>query len=291
MLGCYVYVIRWKWGTHMSRVGLLGTASTLALLTGMSAVNAADIVRPPPVILPPATTPPAVSQVNAKVGAFGGTIDNVSGWGVAGALSLPLQRQWGLQVDALAGTGGGASFWGAGGHLFWRNPTRGLFGLYASWVDWSPVGATVSKIGVEGELYRGPFSLEGVLAFQGGTFSGIAGSATAAFYAGDNLRLEGNYRFLQGVGHIGGVGVEFQPKFNGRPSALALFANADWGQSGYQTIIGGIKLYAGPQKDLIRRHREDDPSWLLPWDLHVLPPVVIPCIGDATICGPPVLTD
>src|SRR3977135_2027430 len=102
----------------MSRAGFLATASALALLDGLPGANAADIVRPPTVILPPATLP-AVSQVNAKVGAFGGSIDGVSGWGGGGALSLPLQKQWGLQIDALAGTGGGASFWGAGGHLFW----------------------------------------------------------------------------------------------------------------------------------------------------------------------------
>lgn len=260
----------------MSRKGLLlSTASALALIFATQSARAADVVRPPIVIAPPAKplTLPAVSQFNAKIAAFGGNVDNVSAWGLAGAISVPLGQRFGLQVDTLAGAGGGANFWGAGGHLFWRDPSKGLLGAYGSWVDWSPLGATVSKVGIEGELYANRLSLEGVLAYQGGSFNGIAGSATAAFYPADNLRLAGSYRYLQGVGSIGGVSLEFSPRLNGRPSALALFASGDWGQSGFQTVLGGVKFYAGPQKDLIRRHREDDPGLLLPWDLHVLPPV------------------
>ncbi len=269
----------------MSRNILRTTASLVAITVGSGVALAADVVRPPPVIAPPPApvTLPAVSQPNGKLAVFGGDIDNVNAWGVGGAFSIPLGQRMGLQLDALAGRGGGANYWGIGGHAFWRNPTKGLFGLYASWVDWSPFGAQVSKVGVEAHVYRGPFSLEGVLAYQGGTFDGVAGTATAALYAAPNLRLDANYRFLQGVGNIGGVGIEWSPKLNGRPSALALFASGDWGENGYRTVIGGIKFYSGPQKDLIRRHREDDPNLLLPWDLHVLPPVVIPCVGDGCI--------
>jgi hypothetical protein len=223
---------------------------------------AADIPKAPPLIIP-AKQLPAVSGVNAKIGAFGGSIDGLSGGGVLGALSVPLHDQWGLQVDGLAGSAGGSSFWGAAGHLFWRDPSKGLLGGYASWVDWSPIGAEVGKAGVEGELYSGQFSFEGILAAQWGTFSGLAATATVAYYVQDNLRLDASYRLLQGVGSIGTVGVEWQHQDSG----LALFGNASWGAGGYQTFLGGVKFYTGPQKSLIRRHREDDPGVGLPLDL------------------------
>jgi hypothetical protein len=233
----------------------------------------------PPLVVAPAVPLPAVSAPNAKLGVFGGSIDGFSGWGAAGSFSLPLQQRSGLQFDSLAGTAGGSAFWGVGGHLFWRNPANGLLGVYASWVDWSPRGAQVSKIGVEAALYRGPFTLEGVLAAQGGTFSGVAGHATAAIYLGENFRLDGTYRYLEGLGSVGGVGAEWLMANTG----FALFASGNWGSDGYQTIIGGAKLYLGPQKSLIRRHREDDPDSLLPYDLHALPPVEVPCVGDGCV--------
>jgi hypothetical protein len=260
----------------MLRRALLTTVSTLPLLVVTPMAFAADVVRPPIVVAPGPL--PAVSAFNAKLGAFGGSVDDHSGWGVFGSFSLPLQTRWGLQVDSLAGSAGGAAFWGVGGHLFWRDPTRALFGLYASWVDWTPFGAQVSKLGAEVALYRGPFSFEGVLAAQGGSFQGVAGHATAAWYLGENFRIDASYRHLEGIGGIGGAGAELQFGTSG----FSLFANGNWGDD-YQTVVGGLKYYIGPQKSLIRRHREDDPDSLLPYDLHELPPANVPCRADACV--------
>jgi hypothetical protein len=250
----------------MSRRSTLTSAAAVIAIAA-SAATAADLPRAIPAPPLPSLLP-AVSAPNAKIGAFGGSIDGAHGWGALGAFSLPLHNQWGLQVDGLGGSAGGDTFWGAAGHLFWRNPTHGLLGLYASTVDWSGAGAEVRKLGVEAELYAGAWTLAGTLAAQSGTFSGIAGNLTAAFYLHDNFRLDARYQFLEGVGNIGGVGIEWQHNQSG----LALFGSGNWGEHGYSTVIGGVKFYAGPRKSLVRRQREDDPEIIVPHDLEVAPP-------------------
>lgn len=246
----------------MSRSALLTTSSLLSVIVGLQSAVAADAIRP----LAFASNA-AVSAPNAKFGAFGGSIDSVTGAGLFGAYTVPLDRQWGAQIDGLAGSGGGDPFWGAAGHLFWRDPSQGLLGVYGSWVSWSGAGANVGKIGVEGEWYNGPWSVEGNIVEQSGTFSGLAGEATVAFYAQPNFRLEGGYRFLQGIGNIGSVGGEWQANNSG----MSLFANGNFGESGYSTIVGGLKFYTGAPKTLIDRNRKDDPGVTLPLDLFQSP--------------------
>jgi hypothetical protein len=252
----------------MSRSMRVFAAATLAMMNAAAPSVAADAPRP--TLAPGGFYLPAVSQPNGKLSAFGGTIDGHQGGGITGAFSLPVDRQWGLQGDVLAGTAGGGTFWGLAGHAFWRNPAQGLLGLYGSWVDWSPVGAEVTKIGLEGEWYNGPFSFEGKIAMQGGTFSGTAWSATAAMYAQENFRLDLSARNLEGVGTTFGVGAEWQHDASG----LALFGNGNWawGGSTYSTLIAGVRFYAGPPKSLIRRHREDDPGVDLTNDLEQVAP-------------------
>ncbi len=177
--------------------------------------------------------------------------------------------------------------------MFWRDPSRGLLGIVASYVSWDAVdtivvsapdntvmdftGADVGKVGIEGEAYLGRVSLEGLLAYQFGTETGIAGRATVAFYPTDDLRLDLSLRHLEGAGFAGSAGVEWAP-----PAALGLsmFADASVDEDSDWSAFGGVKLYlAAEQKSLIRRHREDDPEGLvLPEDLYA--------VGGAVHCAP-----
>jgi hypothetical protein len=256
------------------------TASLLTLLAGVPAAVAADFGGP--LFLPGSL--PAVSTLNGKAAVFAGSIDDLMAWGIVGSVSAPLDRQFGVQADGLFGTAGGGTFWGLAGHAFWRNPTQALLGVYGSWLDWSPIGMEVTKVGIEGELYSGPFSFEGLLAMQGGDASGLAGNVTVAFYAQENFRLDASFRMLEGVGSFWGLGAEWQHDRTG----LALFGSGNWGADGYSAILGGVRFYAGPPKSLVRRHREDDPQVILPWDLHQLPPVSVPCGNETLILCEPV---
>src|SRR5215212_6548147 len=99
---------------------------------------------------------PAVSGVNGKLEAFGGEFDDNSLGAVAGSITFPLSQRYGLQVDGLAGSWDGDGIYGIGAHLFWRDPSQGLLGVYADHVRWEGFGGKeVSRVAVEGELYLG----------------------------------------------------------------------------------------------------------------------------------------
>ena len=261
------------------RAWLLSTTCLWAV-AAMGGAQAADFSEKSVDFAAPGTLP-AVSAPNGKLSAFGGGQDGGL-FGVAGSLSVPLGFPYGLQIDGMVGSGKGAAFYGVGGHLFWRDPAKGLLGIYGSYVSWSaddtvavasPIngvadltGADVGKFGVEGEAYLGRFSLEGLAAYQFGTNTGFAGKATLAYYPVDTLRLDGGVRYLDGVGAIGTAGAEWQPHIG---SGFTLFASGSFGDD-YKQALGGVRFYFGdPNKSLIQRHRQDDPGNDLPDDLFI----------------------
>jgi hypothetical protein len=247
----------------------LPALSVLALLAATTLAAAADAVRAPFI----AGALPAVSAQNGKLGAFGGQIDSETILGLDGSFSVPLSHDWGAQVDGLAGTGGGSPFWGIGGHLFWRNPAQGLLGIYGSFVNWSDIGARVSKVGAEGQLYNGPWTFSALAAMQGGTFNGFAGNASLSYYVTPDFRLDGAYRFLNGEGSTGLIGAEWLVTRSG----LALFATGTVGGS-HDVFLAGGRVYLGtPGKSLADRQRQDDPPNELIQDLFKSLPQSIDC--------------
>ena len=241
---------------------LLSSVSIVSLLSGSCGLAfAAD----------PYATPaglPAVSAVNGNIGAFiGGLGDNFTA-GTTGSFAVPLSARWGGQIDDMLGSAGGTGFYGIGGHLFTRDPAKGLLGAYASYAGWDSglaSGTNSGKLGVEGESYLGRISLEGIAAYQLGTYEGPAGKATVAFYPTDNLRLDLSYSHSARPFDTVTAGVEWSPT----ASNISLFADASAISGGDWAALVGLKNYFGAsQKSLIRRDREDDPPDLLPDDLY-----------------------
>ena len=80
---------------------------------------------------------PAVDGFNANFNALGGSYMKRPLYGAGGSLSIPLGGQFGFQFDGIAGRydnrGMGAV---AGQFFFWRDPSRGLIGLYAAHTHW-----------------------------------------------------------------------------------------------------------------------------------------------------------
>lgn len=254
-----------------SRSKLLSSASILALIVAATtAVSGTALATDPGA---PRAVLPAVSGANAKFGTFGASLDDETSAGAFAALTFPLGHNFGLQVDGVMGDGSGGSFHGFGGHLFWRDPSRGLFGMYASYVRWNSetfyddiwvTGAKVGKIGAESHLYLGPLTLEGIGAYQFGTETGFAGKATMAYYPRENLRLYAGVSHLEGPGSTTFTGVEWAPSDRG----LSLFADLGFNEDNDTRVMAGLKFYlANEDKSLIRRHREDDPEIDLPGDL------------------------
>ena len=132
---------------------------------------------------PAVTIPlPAVDGINGKLDGFGGSVGNKSVYGVEGAYSIPLQGQYGVQIDGRAGSLDRSGFGSIGGHLFWRNPTQALFGIYGDYTNWDRFGGVrVGRVAGEGAYYVGQFTLEGIagIEFGNSASSSISGSATA----------------------------------------------------------------------------------------------------------------
>src|SRR5690606_33085175 len=79
----------------------------------------------------------AVSVINGKLEGAAGAIDNDADDGgrahVLGSVSVPLNCAWGLQVDAGIGDLAGSTAGGLATHLFTRDPSSHLLGVYAQW--------------------------------------------------------------------------------------------------------------------------------------------------------------
>lgn len=244
-----------------------GIAASLAALLGLSYPSAAK------------ADGPAVSAPNAKISGSGGSFDGDGGGIVAGSLTLPVGEQFGFQFDAAGGVVDGDGLYGVGGHLFWRDPDQGLAGIIGSYTDLDD--RDVTRLGVEGELYLGQFSILARGGYQFGDYvdddgvlddnEGAFGAAELRWYATENFVLGG------GVGQDddrtrGIFGAEFQPGFAAAPG-LSFFADGVVGENDYQAVLVGLRYYFGETKSLIDRHRRDDPTTNVVTDsLHVVVP-------------------
>jgi hypothetical protein len=280
-----------------ARGWLLSTTMVASLLLSGLAASAADLpfVKAQPAPL----DPPAVDGWNAKVEGYGGSIANRSIAGGQGSIAAPLPGPLGVQIDGGGGSVGGQSFSQIAGHLFWRNPSQALFGIYASNTHLNQFGGVnVNHVGAEGELYWGRFTLQGIAGVEfgntassmttvttiippAGAFGSIPGVATTSTFTQgfdvgthffDMVNLK--YYFLDDasayIGH----------RFLGNKNALALGAEAALplshgimgsafiegrvGEGDFHGIWGGLRFYFGNgDKPLIARQRTQDPnSWI-----------------------------
>jgi hypothetical protein len=230
------------------------------------------------------TTPlPAVDGLNAKVSSFGGATDGQALYGGVGSVTLPLGFRYGLQIDAFVGgldsrAQGDVSAIGTAAHLFWRDPARGLFGLYGQYVDFDAYSGVNTYVGAgEAALYLGRVTLEAVAGAERGNIDlGGLGSldidtqffdvARVSYYPTDNFRLLAGQSYVLGV-HSGWVGAEWGVGVGGGTMA-SLFANGGLSENSVGTVLGGLRLYFGQRdKTLIQRHREDDPFGPIEVDL------------------------
>lgn len=270
----------------MKFIGLAAAGSMLSLsLAGAAA--AADLGVSPLAFAPS----PAVDGVNYKVEAFGGSsahrilgprFDSAWSAGLAGAVAIPVGQSFGLQVDAaLASVEGDVTGAGAA-HVFWRNPASALIGLYGSWSRRSADDSSQVRLGLEAQYYLARVTLGGVGGFErtiaaastltvpGFGVINLPGSQNRAFaafdlswYATDNFRLSGGYRYFNGRS-AAAAGLEYMVQ-TGQGAAYSFFAEGRAGEDRYLAGMAGVRVYFGQKdKTLIRRHREDDPPNYLP---------------------------
>jgi hypothetical protein len=268
------------------------------LTAAASVASAADLSvpvykAPPAYAAAPLAWEPAVDAINEKMEALGGSIGGKTVYGATGSLTVPLLSQYGVQLDGGAGSLDGDSFGQVAGHLFWRNPSQALLGVYASYTGWDRFGGVnVGQVAGEFEFYYGRFTLQGIAGVEfGNTVSssqtnlvtiapvgGIPGSTTLAtnaqgfgigtrffdqvnlkYYLNDYLDGYVGHRYLGGKNAAAFGGEYAFPVARGVLGSA--FVEARVGESDFHGVWGGIKLYFGPDdKSLIARHRKEDPN-------------------------------
>ena len=218
---------------------------------------------------------PAVDGINAKIDGFGGADPN-GFYGASGSLSVPLAQQWGLQLDGEVGSDSGIGEHGGAGHLFWRDPSIGLLGAYASYLHWNGtndvnfgrISANVGRFAVEGEYYLNRWTLSGLIGVE--TLSiksalpifSVANhffdDVSVSYYPTDNFKLS--------AGHVGTFGTHFLTLGSEYGFALgggrmaSLFADGWIGERSNNGALVGLRMYFGQRdKSLMDRHRQDDP--------------------------------
>ena len=210
---------------------------------------------------------PAVSALNGKLSTEGGVTGGdgqSSGIGmVNGSITAPLGHAFGLQIDGSAGTAFNEFFGGGTAHLFWRDPAIGLVGPVASLQAGS--GFRLGWYGAEAELYAGIFTFGAWGGYHDVVDSTFGITASSGFYGGSltvypipdlALTIGANSEFNR----VTGTGtLEFQPDLFARRN-VAFFINGDVGANSAYSVTAGVRFYFGPDKPLIRRHREDDPT-------------------------------
>jgi hypothetical protein len=230
----------------------------------------------------------AVDGINGKVEGFGGSYATKGLYGAAGSLSAPLADKFGVQLDAGAGSFANRFIGALGGHLFWRDPRKGLIGLYGDYTRWDQYGGVhVGHFGVEGEAYLGRWSLGGVAGVESGNNSGgtttsvgaIPGPGTltttnsslqnktrffdrvsVSYYLTDNWKASVGHRYMGGKNALA-LGTEYaMPAGRGMMASLFAEGRAGEGSKNYGAW-GGLRVYFGnSDKSLMRRQREDDPA-------------------------------
>ena len=248
-------------------------------------------------------TKPAVDGVNGKLDVYGGagqgnsvSISGIPGlspaqsqsvWkgigGATGTITVPIGHSFGAQIDLGSGAFGNSALGAAAGHLFWRDPDKGLIGAYGDGLLLGDkVGAGVWTAAGEFEAYLGKFTGRAILGVQGAGYyrAGLSpfevysyggrsaftvpdyftDIVSATFYPIDDLALSVGHIYSFGRNAVTGEVEYLLPQFRGGNIAPSAFVSAAYGWNNSSNIMAGIRIYFGNHdKTLIRRQREDDP--------------------------------
>jgi hypothetical protein len=228
---------------------------------------------------------PAVDGFNWKAEALGGSLGHEPLVGVQGAFSVPLSHSYGMQIDFKAGSLDGDAYGSIAGHLFWRDPGRGLLGAYVSHTTLDRFGgAHVTQFAAEGEYYWGRFTLQGIVGIETGNSTSVTATTAPTgnlpgtvftegfdvktrffdqinlkYYLTDNFAGYVGHRYLGGKG-AAALGAEYAFPVS-RQMLASAYVEGRIGEDKFDGIWGGLRIYYGQSdKTLIQRHRQDDPT-------------------------------
>lgn len=250
-------------GTGTMKTGVVKTAfmaATAAFVLGQAPAMAADLYNnATPDVLDP--TPiyeqrPAVDGLNFKASALTGVVGGYANHMVvlSGATPIPYFNQFGAQVDVAVGNyRSDYNSAAAGLHLFWRDPSVGMLGIYGDWGYVNPEHA--GRVGVEASIYNDRWTLDVFAGKQFGqhVFTKFVDEIDLAYYFTDNLRGSIGHR-LTSRGHVGNVSFEYMPE---NLVGWSVFGEAEAGEDEYYGAWIGVRYSfgTGGANTLIERDR------------------------------------
>lgn len=266
---------------YRRRFILMSTTMLSGLALGSAAGLAADLPLYTKAPVSSSAWLPAVDGVNGKAEVFGGSLANRSLYGTRGAISLPLAQQFGFQLDGALGRYDQKRVGAVAAHGFWRDPNRGLVGLYGSYTNWNQAGGLhVGQYGIEGAAYIGRWTVEGIAGVESGNQRSINwgpfiqtwdiktrffDKLDVAYYVTDDWKVAIGHRYTGGYN-----AAAFNTEYAFNPGIasnmrMSVFAEGRLGEADYKGIMGGVKFYFGQRdKSLMARHRQDDPPISVP---------------------------
>lgn len=247
-----------------SGAALVGLATALAMPG--TAAQSAEILDPTPI----AEQMPAVDGVNFKVSAVTGVIGGYANHMFIASVATPIPyfSQFGAQLDL--GIGNYRSDYisaAAGLHLFWRDPSIGMLGIYGDWGYVNPEHA--GRVGIEGAYYSGPWTLDGVagVTFGQHVLTQFFDEVDLSYYFTENLRGSVGHR-LTTRGHVANVGFEYMPVL-GAANGWSVYGEAEAGEDEYYGAWIGLRYSFGSSSanSLMERDRQADPKVRIPRNL------------------------
>ena len=204
---------------------------------------------------------PAVSPTNVKVTAAGTSTEGEGGWFFGGALTAPIGERWGFQGEAAATGNDLDTVYGVGGHVFTRDPSSYLLGIFAAYAAEDALDLDATRIGAEAELYLNQLSILAKAGYQfsnAAALEGAFGDIELRWYISDDFALSAGGAFAD-ESRTGRVGAEWRPGFSALPG-LAFRVDGSFGDNDVETYLGGLTYYFGADASLKDRHRKQDPD-------------------------------
>lgn len=184
------------------------------------------------------------------------------------ATPFPYFNQFGAQLDLAIGSYRSSYTSAAAGlHLFWRDPSVGLLGIYGDWGYVNPEHA--GRVGIEAALYQGNWSVD---ALAGVTFgqhvdTEFFDEVDLSYYFTPDFKGSVGHRFTT-RGNVGNIGFEYLAS-NGTASGWSLFGQAEAGEDDYYGAWIGLRYaFGGPSaSSLIERDRQSGAMVRIPRNL------------------------
>jgi hypothetical protein len=208
-----------------------------------------------------AAADPAVEPTNVKVTGAAVDVEGESGTFFSGALTAPLGDSWGVQLEAGVTNPDGGSVSGFAGHIFTRDPSSYLLGLFAAYATEDEFDLDATRLGAEAEIYLSQVTLLAKVGYQFSDVSSVEGAfgdIELRWYVSDDFALAAGGNFDES-GSFGRLGAEWRPGIAALPG-LAFRVDGVMGDDDYDSLLGGITYYFGADASLKDRHRKQDPD-------------------------------